>query len=225
MALPSVSLLRAGGLPLENAQVVLETISVAKRDVNPDGLDFALTEPVSAPDPLSPARPLLMKALDQLSTKLRGETALAVSCFVSALSDAAELSTAVAGRFPSAAVNLVQTQRGPFQALAVCEAIARGTRFTSERIAFTGTRVAFGAEEKDALLAFTRMDRDLAAAGAPVSGTILTHLYPLSMTIGQMSRRLCPSPAPVAVIPFEGLASIDAGFAVDSIAAVSEYNR
>ena len=36
--LPSVSVVQAGGLPLENAQVVLEAVSVAKKEVNPDGL-------------------------------------------------------------------------------------------------------------------------------------------------------------------------------------------
>src|SRR5580700_8129859 len=40
MPLPSVSVVQAGGLPLEGAQVVLEAVSQAKRDVNPGGLTF-----------------------------------------------------------------------------------------------------------------------------------------------------------------------------------------
>jgi hypothetical protein len=36
-----------------------------------------------------------------------------------------------------------------------------------------------------------------------------------------MASRLRGSAAPVAIIPMEGLASIDAGFAVDAIAPVS----
>jgi hypothetical protein len=221
MSLPSVSLVRAGGLAVENAQIVLETISVAKRDVNPTGLDFVVAAPVTAPDPASPVKPLLMNALDQLAAKLNGEAPLAVSCFVSLLTDASELSAAIASRFPSAAVNLVQNQRGPYQRLAICEAAARGSRITSERLAFTSTRVAFGSDEKDARLAFQRLDHDLASAGAASTSAVFIHLYPLSFPIGEMSRKFCPSDTPVAVIPFEGLASIDAGFSVDAIATVS----
>src|SRR5580692_7344500 len=40
LPLPSVSVVQAGGLPLENAQVVLEVTSQAKKEVNPDGLMF-----------------------------------------------------------------------------------------------------------------------------------------------------------------------------------------
>jgi enamine deaminase RidA (YjgF/YER057c/UK114 family) len=225
--LPSVSVVRAGGLPSENAQVVLESVSVAKRDVSNTGLDFVVTEPVTAPDPVSPAKPLLMKAIEQLNGKLKGQSALAVSCFVSNLSDAAELTAAVTGRFPGAAINIVKTQRGPAQALAICEAVARGSGVTAEKIAFSGTRVVFGSEEKNAALAFERLDRDLNSAGASTARLALTHIYPLMASTGELSGKLLRlinhgSTAPFAVIPFEGLASIDAGFAIDAIAAVSQ---
>jgi enamine deaminase RidA (YjgF/YER057c/UK114 family) len=226
-SLPSVSVVRAGGLPAENAQVVLESISVAKRDLSSSGLDFIATEPVTAPDPLSSAKPLLLKALDQLAAKLNGQSALAVSCFVSNLSDAPELTSAVIARFPGAAANIVQTQRGPGQALAICEAVARGNKTTAEKLAFSGTRVAFGSEEKDAALSFQRLDRDLSSAGASAANLVLTHIYPLSASTGIMSRKLLlatrpGNTSPITVIPFEGLAAIDAGFALDAIAAVSQ---
>jgi len=220
MPLPSVSVVRAGGLPLENAQVVLETVSVAKRDVNAQGLDFIAGEAVTAEDPASPPKPLLLKALDQLASKVGGEAPLLVSCFVSTMENPAELTAAIASRFPAASMNLVQPRRGPFHALAVCEAIARGARVTSERLAFTGTRVAFGAEQKDATLAFQRLDRDLAEAGAGPAGIVFSHIYPLSGPIAEMARKLRASAEPIEIIPFEGLASIDAGFAVDAVAAV-----
>jgi enamine deaminase RidA (YjgF/YER057c/UK114 family) len=226
-AMPSVSVVRAGGLPSENAQIVLEAVSVAKRDVNTSGLEFVVTEPVTAPDPVSPAKPLLLKALDQLSAILTGKSTLAVSCFVSNLNDAPGLAAAVTSRFPGAAVNVVQTQRGPNRALAICEAVAAGTKVTAEKLAFSGTRVAFGSEEKDANLAFQRLDRDLSSVGGSAGNVVLTHIYPLSAFTGEMSRKLLlstrhGSTAPIAVIPFEGLASIDAGFAIDDIAAVSQ---
>lgn len=38
--LPALSLVQSGGLPLEGAQVVLESISTTKKEVNPNGLAF-----------------------------------------------------------------------------------------------------------------------------------------------------------------------------------------
>lgn len=221
MPLPSVSVLRAGGLPLENAQVVLETVSVAKRDVNTSGLGFIVSDTFTELDPASSTKPLLQKSLDQLAAKLGGSDALRVSCFVSTMGNPAELSAAISSRFPSAVVDLVQPQRSPFHALAVCEAVARGTQVTSARLAFTGTRVAFGAEQKDASLAFQRLDRDLTEAGAPPANIVFSHIYPLSGPIAEMARKLRPSGAPMVIVPFEGFASIDAGFAVDAVAAVA----
>ena len=51
LPLPSVSVVLAGGLPLDNAQVVLESISVAKREVNTGGLTFVAGEPETDADP------------------------------------------------------------------------------------------------------------------------------------------------------------------------------
>jgi len=225
LPLPSVSLVLAGGLPVEDAQVVFEAISVAKRDSGTTGLDFQASDPILDPDPSRPTKPLLLKALDQLARKLRGESPLSVSCFVSTMTDGADLSAAIAGRFPSAASLVVQTQRGPFQGLALCEATARGNRVTAERLAFTGTRVAFGSEQKDAALAFQHLDRDLTEAQATPANIVLTHLYPLSTRVAEMALKTRNSQAPVVVIPFEGLAAIDAGFAVDAIAIVGDAGQ
>ncbi len=218
LPLPSVSVLRAGALALENAQVVLETVSVGRRDTNA-GLDFAVSETVTDPNPEAPARPLLEKALAQF--KIPGGEVLRATCFVSSIAGAAELTRLITVRFPAAAVDLVQPQRGPFRALAACEVIAKGQRITSARLAFTGTRVAFGAGEKEATLAFQRLDRDLTEAGSGASVVVLTNLYPLTTPVAELARKLRPSDSPTLLVPFEGLASIDAGFAVDAIAAVS----
>src|SRR5580658_6191295 len=99
LPLPSVSVVQAGGLPLENAQVVIETVSQAKKEVNPDGLMFVEAQPAGS----------LEKALDLLSSRLGGAVPLRVSCFVSAMTSPG----AITARFPSAAVDLVQTQRAP----------------------------------------------------------------------------------------------------------------
>jgi hypothetical protein len=216
--LPSVSILRAGGLPLENAQVVLEAISVAKRDAGA-GLDILASEVFTDADASISPRALLQKAVDELAAKTNGGAAM-VTCFVSTMPNPAELTAVISARFPAAAVNLVQPQRGPFRAMAVCESIGRGTRITADRLAFTGTRVAFGADEKDATLAFRRLDRDLNDVGANSSSIVFTRLYPLSGAVADLARKLRPSASPVLTIPVEGLASIDAGFAVDAVATV-----
>ena len=49
LPLPSLSLIQAGGLPLEGAQVVLEAIAAGKKEVNPQGLVF-LSAPVATSD-------------------------------------------------------------------------------------------------------------------------------------------------------------------------------
>jgi enamine deaminase RidA (YjgF/YER057c/UK114 family) len=219
LPLPSVSVLRVGGLPLENAQVVLEAVSVAKKDVSSSGLRFLSGAPATGGDGASSARPLLDSALSTLASKAAGTQPLQVTCYVSQLNQAPELISAITARFLGAAVDLVQSQRAPWQAFANCEAVVRGGD-GPPRVAFTGTRVAFGAAEKDAALAFQRLDRDLVDAGANPADILQTNVYPLSQDVGTVVHRVRPV-APVTNIVFEGLASIDAGFAVDAVAAVT----
>jgi enamine deaminase RidA (YjgF/YER057c/UK114 family) len=200
MQLPSVSVIQAGALPLENAQIVIEAVSAGKKEVNPDGLAFIEAE-----------------SLDQLSVRLAGSTALKVSCFASSFSGA----NAIAARFPSASVNLVQTQRTPARNGTSCEAVVRGGSSKWPRLAFTGTQVAFGADEKAAILAFRRLDRELSAAGVQTPDIVEMHVYSLSERLGELARKVRTSPGEFTVIPFEGVASVDGTFAVDAIAALS----
>src|SRR5262249_40278470 len=83
LALPSVSVVQVGGLPLENAQVALEVISSGKREVNPDGLVFIPGQTMTSPDGASATAPLLQKSLDAAAAKLNGAAPLAATCFVS----------------------------------------------------------------------------------------------------------------------------------------------
>jgi hypothetical protein len=218
LPLPSVSVILIGGLRLENAQVVLEAVSLAKKDVNPGGLEFVAGEPSTASDPAVSPQPLLEKTLAQLASRVNPAAVVQVSCFVSTMTSPAELTAAVSVRFPSAAVDLVQTQRAPWQALANCEVVVRGGKATAAKLAFTGTRVAFGRQEKDATLAFQRLDRDLNDVLAPAANIVFSNVYTLSPQAGAMVKKIRPA---AATLPVEGLASIEAGFAVDAIAVVS----
>ncbi len=196
MQLPSVSVVLAGALQLQDAQVVLETVSEAKKEVNPEGLLFIEAQPP-----------------DQLATRLATATALQVTCFVSSTDNTASL----AARFPSAAVDIVQGQRSPSHPGTNCEAIARGRKPGAAKLAFTGTQIAFGADKAAANLAFERLKRDLQAGGADESGIVATNVYALS----DRTRELIPSlPGILTFAPVEGVASADGTFAVDSIAAV-----
>ncbi|HVV44688.1 MAG TPA: hypothetical protein VHC72_05765 [Bryobacteraceae bacterium] len=203
--LPSVSVIQAGGLPLENSQIVLETVSIGKKEVNPGGLIFVEAQ----------TAPSLDKSMDRLTERLGGAMPLRVSCFVSALSSPG----AISSRFPSAAVDLVQTQRAPARSEASCEAVARGGAGRTGKLAFTGTQVAFGADEKATALAFQRLDRDLMEIGVAPADIFAMHIYPVSARIGEMARKVRPTPAITSVIPFEGVASLDGSFAVDAVAS------
>lgn len=194
MPLPSVSVIQVGELPLEGAQVVLETVSEAKRAVNSEGLSFT-----GATNPEAVAAPI------------------AVTCYVSSLASAGTL----ASRFAGAAVDVVQTLRAPGSAAPQCEAIARGGKVRAAQIAFTGTHVALGTDERAMRLAFQRMDRSLTEAGVQPAEIVMTHLYPLSGRIGEAAKTVRNAPGPVSVVTVEGVAAIDGAFAVDAIAALN----
>jgi enamine deaminase RidA (YjgF/YER057c/UK114 family) len=192
MPLPSVSVVLAGALPMEGAQIVMEAVSSAKKEVNPNGLTF-----IAATTP------------DRLPSQL-----LSVTCFVSSLDGA----NALAARFPSAAVDIVQTQRTPARSDTRCEAVARAGALKATRFIFTGTQVAFGADEKAAGLAFQRLDRELTAVGVQPSDILETHVYALSEQLGELARKVHKTPGIFIVTPFEGVASLDGSFAIDVIA-------
>src|SRR6185312_10929682 len=69
--LPSLSLVQAGGLPLEGAQVVLEAIAVGKKEVNPQGLVFIPATVAANPNPLAPVAPLAGQSLAALQANLQ----------------------------------------------------------------------------------------------------------------------------------------------------------
>jgi len=200
MPLPSVSVIQAGGLPLDGAQVIIEAVSEGKKPVNPTGLGF-----IAAQD-----------SLDKLAGAVGSATAVEVSCFVTDFASSTLQLSTIATRFPSAAVNLVQTERNPGRTSTQCAAVVRGGK--TGRLAFTGTRGAFGSEESDVKLAFTRLYKDLADAGAPPTGIIATNIYPISTALSIVVRGLIDIPGAVSFIPFEGVAAMDASLAVDAVA-------
>jgi enamine deaminase RidA (YjgF/YER057c/UK114 family) len=220
--LPTLSLIQAGGLPLEGAQVVLEAVAAAKKDVNPYGLAF-FSAPVFASDnPLDAPAPLAAKSLAALARSvaaagLQPPDVLRVTCFLSSLDNLDATRRLVGAEYPRAALDYVQTQRLPQQAVGACEAVARlrsdpgaPLRFLdvpgaprengesqialvgAPQVVLTGTQASFGYSDQDARLAFERLAKSLEQAGSSMREVAVTRYYPLSPGIAAQVRKLRP---------------------------------
>ena len=256
MPLPALSVVQAGALPLEGAQVVLESIAVSRKPLNPHGLAFLSGQAASSENPVQPVAPLAEKSISQLRVALRAlgletKDVLRVTCFLSTLEDIGAVRGLVAQEFRQAALNYVQIQREPLRAVAECEAVARleadsdpPLRFlnpegltlspnysqialvSAPRVAFTGTQLAFGYQDPDARLAFQRLEKGLEQVGASFAGAAMSSVYPLSGFATDLVRRIRfefydkTRPPASTMLPFEGLPSMDASFAVEVIAAL-----
>lgn len=134
LALPVLSVVQVGGLPMEGAQVVLEATSLARKPVNPQGLAFISGKGAAAPlnpdKPNAPVLALAEKSVADLQTALTGvgllgADVLRVTCFQSSLEDVTQVQQLVARQFPGAPAVFAQTQRSPASHVVECEAVAR----------------------------------------------------------------------------------------------------
>jgi enamine deaminase RidA (YjgF/YER057c/UK114 family) len=95
------------------------------------------------------------------------------------------------------------------------------------RVAITGTQVAFGFQDTDVRLAFGRLEKELAGVGASIKEVAWSSIYPLSNPMADEVRKIRfefydPARPPAStLLPFEGLPSMDASFAVDAIAVAN----
>jgi enamine deaminase RidA (YjgF/YER057c/UK114 family) len=218
--LPCLSLIQSGGLPLEGAQVVLEYITAARKDLHPYGLVFLSAQTATSDNAQDPVPPLTAKALAALRQTVQAAGSepgdvLRVTCFLSSLEKVEASRELVASVYPKAALNFVQAERAPARAMASCEATAglawnTGTALLlrdapglpaepgqsqmalvgAPRVVLTGTQVSFGYEEKDARLAFERSKRVLEQAGASIADVAFAHYYPLSAGIAAQVRKI-----------------------------------
>jgi len=235
LQLPAVTVIQAGGLPVENAQVVLEITSVAKRDVNPLGLLFVAAREHSAEQALQPLGPLADHSLNDIASALAGRgEAVRVTCFTTALDSAAAITATMSAKFPGAALDLVQTRRASAHTAVACEAIARATVLNpppvagltyvnGDRVVLTGTQTAYGYTADDARLAYRRFEKLLGGYGASIQSAALLHIYPLSASIAaqaaRVRREFVTGPAPaVSEIQFESLPGMDSAFALEAVA-------
>ena len=94
------------------------------------------------------------------------------------------------------------------------------------KLALSSAQLAFGFEEKDARLAFERLSTALDDAKVDIRATVMSNVYPLSDSVADLVRKVRfeffdPARPPAStMIPFQGLPSLDASFAVEVVAAV-----
>jgi enamine deaminase RidA (YjgF/YER057c/UK114 family) len=222
LPLPALSVIQVGALPLEGAQVVLESIAQQREDVNPGGLAFFSGQSTAINEPLKPMLPLVDQSLARLHTALRAaglapNDVLCLNCYLSSLDDSAAVRHSASAQFPHAAVDLVQRTREPYQSLAECEAVARlrtapakpleflnpqGLSLSKDfsaialvgarRVVITGTQLAFGFRDSDARLAFERLGKILEAEQASFGDVAVSHVYPLSISLAEQVRKIRP---------------------------------
>jgi enamine deaminase RidA (YjgF/YER057c/UK114 family) len=229
---------------MEGAQVVLESISTGKRELNPNGIVFIAGQSASSANPLDPTLPLAEKSITGLDKALAGisSSALQVTCFTTSLDETPKLQALLASHYPSASIDVVVMQRAAPRSTVDCEAVGRlsgahtipleilnggqSAAVSSPKIALTGTQMAFGFDDKDARLAFQRLDKALEPQGAATKGAAMVNFYPLSNSIANQVRRISAEffdikRSPAATLDlFEGLPALEASFAIDIAAVV-----
>jgi enamine deaminase RidA (YjgF/YER057c/UK114 family) len=225
-ALPALTAVQVGLLPRDGAQVVLEAVAVDKRTVNPGGVLVVPAETDLESQPLQPVLPHLREVLERLGDSLPQAGALRVTCYATSLDEIGPLQEAVAAAFPQAVANFVQPERATLVTGATCEAVGRASASSPGRIVFTGAQLAFGSTPADARLAFERLGKTLAGAGASYSRVVHLSVYALSRAAAELAasagREFFDPAAPPAltIVRVEGLPSLDASFAIDAEAAL-----
>ena len=208
LALPAVSTIQVGALPLEGAQVSLEAYAVAKKPVNPNGLAFISGVGISTKNALDPVLPLLDRSMADLAKAVKyagsePSDVTRITCLFSSLDGYPQLHAKIAAAFPNAALASVQPQRSPDGGLAECEAVARlrtnpgDLKFLrpadmnpspayskmalvgAPKVIFTSEQMGFGYEEKDVRLAFERMKKALEGARGSMNRVAFSSLFPL----------------------------------------------
>lgn len=219
LPLPAVSTIGVGALPMEGSQVVIESIAVEKKTVNPNGLAFYSAQSVKSLRPI--------------------QGALRATCFLSSLDDLAKVRSTVSAAFSGAAIDFVQSQRLGFEVLDVCETVARldappaqqvvigngEALVKSSKIVLTGIQMAFRDSDTDLRLAFERLRKELEALGVTYKDVFWASTYPLTRPVEEKVRGVQQDfynrarPPVGTMLLFEGLPSLDATMAVDVIAA------
>lgn len=233
LALPAVSTIQVGALPLMGAQVVIEAILSEKKVMNPNGVAF-----ISAGESANPA-----DAVAQLQNLANGAgvkppDVLRVTCFLSSLDDAQAARSVVANAFPSAVSNFVQMQRLGLEPQVLCEAVARlanapaaplvlgnGTALVNTpKLVLTATQLVFRDQDSDFRLAYQRLVKTMAPLGATSKDVFWSGTYaltrPYAAKVDNIQWEFLDRAHPPAhtALQIEGLPSTDATAAIEFMA-------
>jgi len=210
--LPAVTTILVGELPLEGAQVVIESISEDKKTLNPNGLVFFPAQ--HADDPPGAVERLAAAAKE---AKVAPADMLRVTCFLGSRDDAEPARLAASRAFPSAAADFVQRLRVNAGSSTDCEGVGRrgAGGINTPKLIFTGSQMAFGTQDSDLRLALDRLQKTLNSLGASDSDVTFSNLYLLSRAIAQ---KLPAQRNPATSVIVEGLPSPDASLAIEVIA-------
>ncbi len=232
-ALPAVSTIQVGALPLPGAQVVIEAISSEKKVVNPSGVAF-----VSSGDSAN-AEAAVVRLQNSLNgAGVKAADVLRVTCFLSSLDDVQAARSAVAAAFPSAAANFVQMQRLALEPQALCEAAARLAvapatplvlgkdiaLVNAPKLVLTATQLVFRDQDADFRLAYQRLAKTMLPLGAGFKDVFWTGTYALTRPNAGKLESIewefldRAQPPARAALQVEGLPSTDATAAVEFMA-------
>jgi enamine deaminase RidA (YjgF/YER057c/UK114 family) len=231
-ALPAVSTIQVGALPLAGAQVVIEAVSSEKKIVNPGGLAFV---PAAGTANVVAAVARMEGAMN--SAGVKAADVLRITCFMSSLEDVQAARSAVATAFPAAAANFVQMQRLGLERQVLCEGAARlpaapalaaaesgVARITSPKIVLTATQLVFRDQDSDFRLAYQRLAKTIAPLGASFKDVFWAGSYALTLPNAAKVQSIqwefldrAHPPAGTA-LQIEGLPSTDATAAIELMA-------
>ncbi|MEO8027742.1 MAG: Rid family hydrolase [Bryobacteraceae bacterium] len=239
MSLPVLTTVQVGLLPLEGAQIQIESTAVEKKPTAPEGLAFIS----------GVAADSVEQSIAGLVRVAGGLPVLRATCFLSSLSDFQKTFAGMQGAFPGAANAIVQRQRIPSTPVCECEAVAKldhapaapvefanpqestkspnysqVARVGAERIVLSGLQMGFRDTDDDVKLAFERLEKALEANHASLKDVLMVSAYPLSRAITEKIRALRfgfldkAKPPASTLLVFEGLPSLDSSFGLDVIA-------
>ena len=241
--LPALSTVLVGSLGTEGAQVIIEAISLDKRNVNPNGLAFISGQAAkSYAESLAGLRAAVRAAGATESDLLR------VTCFVNSFEGTER--DRQANPPLGGAYTLVQMRREAAPTVAECEAVARLSKAPStavqllnpegltkspnysqialvsaQKIVFSSLQMAFHSQDADIKLAYERLGRMLESQGVRYADVFMMSTYALSQDAIDKVRAVRFNyfdknrPPASTLLPFEGLPALEASFGVEVVAA------
>ena len=244
LPIPALSTIQGGALPGEGVQVALESIEVNKRAVNPNGLAFLSGQPAPSIEKSMEQLNVALRGLSIGNDKMLQVTCFlsALEDHANFRKAVAEAFPAAAMNFVQMQRLPVQTavecegvaalSSPPGERVKVANpaGLPSSPNYSQTalvgpgRVVISGTQMGFGTREADIRLAFDRLGKSLEAAQVGYKDVVFTRVYPVSEAATERFRSVRfnyldkARPPASTLLPFEGLPSLDASFALEVIA-------